>query len=161
MYVKIIIVVRVVVVVVASYISLKLVTIRDTQGALLASSIFSARYAELCATCRRNTRVNPFSRMQLHFKVTWEYNFYFFKHKSICLVTIKPFCSVIFCNDLYVYKQIKLLLGGWLCLPLFTFRKNFSSCIFPAMPTKCIAAGCSKTTKDGVSLHGWSDSQEQ
>ena len=32
---------------------------------------------------------------------------------------------------------------------------------FPAMPTKCIAAGCSKTTKDGVSLHGWSDSQEQ
>ena len=63
MYVKIIIVVRVVVVVVASYISLKLVTIRDTQGALLASSIFSARYAELCATCRRNTRVNPFSRM--------------------------------------------------------------------------------------------------
>ena len=33
--------------------------------------------------------------------------------------------------------------------------------IFPAMPTKCIAAERSKTTKDGVSPHGWSDSQEQ
>ena len=43
---------------------------------------------------------------------------------------------------------------------LYISKKGFS-CIFQAMPTKCIAAECSRTTTDGVSLHGWSDSQEQ
>ena len=103
----------------------------------------------------------------------------------------KTICLVIVVNDLYVKKkkQIKKLFGvdsaypfcdinrGRLCLDaqskhtckvhlspgreFVRFENKQFSCIFPAMPTKCIAAGCSKTTKDWVSLHGWSDSQEQ
>ena len=39
----------------------------------------------------------------------------------------------------------------FLVVSLYVSKKLFS-CIFPAMSTRCIAAGCSKSTKDGVSL---------
>ena len=85
---------------------------------------------------------------------------YMFKKKKLCGGdSAYPFFDVNWgrlCLDRTSYVQVH---SSPRC-EIVRFEKGFS-CIFPAMSTRCIAAGCSKTTKDGVSLQVFSSAVQQ